>query len=484
MSWKWLSYFDDKVVWLDDHILWGGPMIVLLVGTGLYLTLILKGLQFVRMPLAMRLIFHKDEAEGDISHFAALMTALAATVGNGNIVGVASAIVIGGPGAVFWMWVTGLVGMATKYSEAILAVKYREVGRYGMRGGPMYYISKGAGLPWLGWMFSFFAVCAGFAMGNMFQAQSVAGNIASTFDFVSPERAAAVSKLLSGFGMQGSFSANEVEQLVVGLVMMVLTGLVILGGIKSIGRISSFLVPFMILAYCGASILIICLNWRSIPHAFGLIFHYAFTPYAAVGGTAGALIARTVGGGMARGVFSNESGLGSSPIAAAATKTDQPATQALVSMTQTFIDTIIVCTMTALTILTAQSYFQGVSDKNTLTAVSFAEHLGRSGAIVVSMASALFAYSTILGWCYYGERSIEYILGARAVVPYRIFYTLAVLVATFPRITLDIIIHVSDAMNAMMAIPNLIGLILLAWVVRRETDAYFRARAEKKAQKV
>ncbi len=187
---------------------------------------------------------------------------------------------------------------------------------------------------------------------------------------------------------------------------------------------------------------------------------------------------------MARGVFSNESGLGSSPIAAAAAKTDQPATQALVSMTQTFIDTIIVCTMTALTILTAQSYFQGVSDKNTLTAVSFAEHLGRSGAIVVSMASALFAYSTILGWCYYGERSIEYILGARAVVPYRIFYTLAVLVATFPRITLDIIIHVSDAMNAMMAIPNLIGLILLAWVVRRETDAYFRARAEKKAQKV
>ena len=446
-----INGFLNKV---NGDYLWGPPMIILLVGTGLYLTWLLRGIQFRRLGLAMRLIFHKDEAEGDITHFAAVMPGLAARLGNGNIVGGAGGIVIGGPGAVFWMWVTGLVGMATKYSEAILAVKYREVGPFGMRGGPMYYITKGLGMPRLGMTFALFATLASFGIGNMFQAQAVAGNIAGFFE---PEQMGQV-------------------QMICGAVMTLLTALVILGGIQKIGQITSVLVPVMIVFYVAASLVVMALNWRMIPHAFGQIFTYAFTPYAAVGGTVGALIRSTVGGGMARGVFSNESGLGSAPIAAAAAKTNEPATQALVSMTQTFIDTIVVCTMTALAILTADAYWAGETNKNVLTSVSFAEHLGGTGAVVVSIASALFAYSTILGWAYYGERSIEYLLGPRSVWPYRIVYTAMVFVATMPKVTLDFIINISDSMNALMAIPNLIGLILLAKVVKSETEGYFKRR--------
>jgi AGCS family alanine or glycine:cation symporter len=437
---------------------WGWPTMILLMGTGLYLTFLLRGLQFRKLPHAFSLIFKKDpDSEGDITHFGALMTALAATVGNGNIVGVAGAILLGGPGAIFWMWMIGLVGMATKYAEAVLAVRYREHGPYGMRGGPMYYISRGAGLPWLGTLFAIFAAIAAFGIGNMTQANAVAGNVHDTFG-VNPG--------------------------ITGLVLTVLSAAVILGGIRSISRFSSILVPIMIVGYCAAAILILMLNVSAIPAALGLIFKYAFTPYAAGGGFFGAVINETMRYGLARGIFSNESGLGSSPIAAAAAKTKDPATQALVSMTQTFIDTIVVCTMTALVILITTHWQDEGMAKNVLTSTCFSDSLGRAGAIVVTLASATFAYSTIIGWCYYGEKAVEYLAGPKSIWVYRVLFVMAINVGTVVEMDwfqnktnvtdgVNMIWDTADVMNALMAIPNLIGLLLLAKIVKQETDAYF-----------
>ncbi|MBP6700559.1 MAG: sodium:alanine symporter family protein [Halioglobus sp.] len=424
---------------------WGPPMLILLVGTGLYLTILLKGMQFRVLPHALRLIFQKDHSHaGDISHFAALMTALAATVGIGNIVGVATAITLGGPGAVFWMWMTGLVGMATKYAEAVLAVKYREHGEHGMRGGPMYYLAKGANLPTLGWLFALFTALAAFGIGNMTQANAVAGIFESTFN---------------------------IEPWVTGVVLMLLTGLVILGGIRSIGRFTSFLVPFMIIGYVATALVVLAVNAREIPHALWLIFYHAFNPIAAGGGFAGAAVAAAIRYGVARGVFSNESGLGSAPIAAAAARTKDPVTQALVSMTQTFIDTLVVCTMTALVILTATPWTEGVG-AGQLTSLSFAQTLGPSGAIIVAIATALFAYSTLLGWSYYGEKAVEYLAGGRAIRIYRVVFVSAVIVGAM--LKLEFVWNFSDLMNGMMAIPNLIALLILSKVVKRETDRYFK----------
>lgn len=426
---------------------WGPPMLTLLVGTGLYLTVILKGMQFRALPHALRLIFHKDHGHaGDISHFAALMTALAATVGIGNIVGVATAITLGGPGAVFWMWMTGLVGMATKYSEAVLAVKYREKGPHGMRGGPMYYLANGAGLPKLGWLFAFFTALATFGIGNMTQANATAKILESTF---------------------------HIDPLVTGLVLMVLTGMVILGGIKSIGRFSSLLVPIMIFGYVGGGLWVLALNVSEIPHAFLLIFDHAFSGSAATGGFAGATLAAAMRYGIARGVFSNESGLGSAPIAAAAARTQDPVKQALVSMTQTFIDTLVVCTMTALVILTSTAWTQGVSASE-LTSVSFAQTLGQSGAVLVAIATALFAYSTLIGWNYYGEKAIEYILGSKAIPSYRVIFVALVVVGSLT--SLEFVWNFSDLMNGLMAVPNLIALLILSPVIRRETERYFKEK--------
>ena len=426
---------------------WGPPMLTLLVGTGLYLTVILKGMQFRALPHALRLIFHKDHGHaGDISHFAALMTALAATVGIGNIVGVATAITLGGPGAVFWMWMTGLVGMATKYSEAVLAVKYREKGPHGMRGGPMYYLANGAGLPKLGWLFAFFTALATFGIGNMTQANATAKILQSTF---------------------------HIDPLITGLVLMVLTGLVILGGIKSIGRFSSLLVPFMILGYVGGGLWVLALNVSEIPHAFLLIFDHAFSGSAATGGFAGATLAAAMRYGIARGVFSNESGLGSAPIAAAAARTQDPVKQALVSMTQTFIDTLVVCTMTALVILTSTAWTQGVSASE-LTSVSVAQTLGQSGAVLLAIATALFAYSTLIGWNYYGEKAIEYIFGPKAIPSYRVLFVSLVVVGSLT--SLEFVWNFSDLMNGLMAVPNLIALLILSPVIRRETERYFKEK--------
>ncbi|MCQ8105443.1 sodium:alanine symporter family protein [Methylomonas sp. SURF-2] len=423
---------------------WGPPMLALLVGTGLYLTVLLRGLQFRTLPLAFRLIFHKDHGHaGDISHFAALMTALAATVGIGNIVGVATAITLGGPGAVFWMWMTGLVGMVTKYSEAVLAVKYRERGEHGMRGGPMYYLAKGANLPKLGWLFALFTALATFGIGNMTQANSTAKIFQATF---------------------------AVEPWVTGLVLMTLTALVILGGIRSIGKFTSVLVPLMIVGYVGSALTVLALNAGEIPAAFGLIFGHAFSPAAASGGFAGAGVAAAMRFGIARGVFSNESGLGSAPIAAAAARTSEPVKQALVSMTQTFIDTLLVCSITALVILTADSWTQGVA-AGRLTSASFAETLGVGGEILVALATAVFAYSTLIGWNYYGEKAIEYLFGSRAIRVYRIAFIATVIVGAM--MELEFVWNFSDLMNGMMALPNLIGLLMLSKVVKQETDRYF-----------
>ncbi len=440
-----MNSFETLIATLSGWV-WGPPMLTLLVGTGLYLTVLLKGLQFRALPLALRMIFHKDHGhEGDISHFAALMTALAATVGIGNIVGVATAITLGGPGAVFWMWITGLVGMVTKYSEAVLAVKYREKGEHGMRGGPMYYLANGAGLPKLGWLFALFTALATFGIGNMTQANSAARIFEATF---------------------------HIPAWVTGVVLMVLTALVILGGIRSIGKFTSILVPFMITGYVGAALTVLALNAAEIPHAFGLIFQHAFSPAAATGGFAGASIAAAMRFGIARGVFSNESGLGSAPIAAAAARTHDPVKQALVSMTQTFIDTLVVCTMTALVILTANSWTQGVS-AGQLTSSSFAETLGKAGELLVALATALFAYSTLIGWNYYGEKAIEYLFGSRAIRIYRILFIATVIVGAM--MNLEFVWNFSDLMNGMMAIPNLIGLLILSKVVKEETDRYFKS---------
>ena len=412
--------------------LWGPPLIILLIGVGLYLTVLLKGVQFRAFFHAFALIFKKEkDGAGDISHFAALMTALAATVGIGNIVGVATAITLGGPGAVFWMWMTGLVGMASKYSEILLAQKYRQKGTHGMRGGPMYYLKYGANMPKLAVMFAVFTVIASFGIGNMTQANATATIFASKLG---------IDTFVSGF------------------VMMVLTALVIIGGIKSIGRFTSFLVPLMILLYVGASLFVLGLNIDKLPEAFGLIFYHAFNPIAAGGGFVGATMAAAIRYGVARGVFSNESGLGSAPIAAAAAKTNDPVRQALVSMTQTFIDTLVVCTMTALIILISPFWQQGVSP-SALTMQSFQLYLGSFGGIVVIISTVLFAYSTILGWSYYGEKAFEYIFGERFIRLYRVLFIAGVMVGSMMK--LEFVWNFSDLTNGMMAIPNLLALFFL-----------------------
>ena len=441
-----MESFDALISSLASFV-WGAPVLLLLVGTGVYLTIRLKGMQFRVLPHAFKMVLSKEQAaDGDISHFAALMTALAATVGIGNIIGVATAISLGGPGAVFWMWVIGLIGMATKYSEALLAVKFRQKGPDGMRGGPMYYISYGAKLPWLGIAFAVFTAVAAFGIGNMTQSNAVAGALASGF---------------------------EIPHALSGIVMLLLSALVILGGIRSIARFTSWLVPFMIVLYLGTGLTIIFGNLDKVGEALWLIIYHAVNPIAAGGGFAGATVAAAIRYGVARGVFSNESGLGSSPIAAAAAKTNSPVRQALVSMTQTFIDTLVVCTITALIILMAPQWQSGV-DAGILTIESFRHFLGSFGAYIVMLATVLFAYSTILGWSYYGEKAVEFLAGERAIRYFRIIFVGAVFVGAV--LELKLVWNISDLFNGLMIIPNLIGLLLLSGVVVNETQKYFKKR--------
>jgi len=434
---------------------WGLPLIVLLLGTGIYLTIILRGIQFRALIPSLFLAFSKgredEKSEGDISHFQALMTALSATVGVGNIAGVATAIAAGGPGALFWMWITGLVGMATKYSEAVLAIKYREKDKFGtMSGGPMYYISKGLGMKWLGLLFALFASIAAFGIGNMVQSNSVAQALESDFG---------ISPWITGIVLCGA------------------TGFVIIGGIKSIAKVTSALVPFMIVLYLIGAIISLYINFEQIPHAFYLIFHHAFTPAAATGGFAGAIIRETITKGVARGIFSNESGLGSSPIAAAAAKTANPVRQALVSMSQTFIDTIVVCTFTGLVIISSGHWSSGETGA-ALSAHAFERSVPNNwGADLVSVCLVFFTYSTLLGWSYYGEKAIEFIFKERAVMPYRAVFTLVVLLGAV--VEFDIVWTFADIMNGLMAFPNLVGLLLLSRVVVEETKRYLPAELKR-----
>lgn len=437
----------DAIVGKIGAFAWGPPMLILLVGTGFWLTFSLRGLQFTKLghALYLALIKRKEDTDepGDITHFQALMTALSATVGTGNIAGVATAIAIGGPGALFWMWITGLVGMATKYAEAILAVKYREVDENGeMSGGPMYYISKGLNMPWLGAIFAVFAAVAAFGIGNMVQSNSVADAVEATF---------------------------SIPTWATGVTLMVCTAAVILGGIKSIGKVTSVLVPIMIFFYVMGAGYIILTHITEVPTALVFIVKQAFNPTAAVGGFAGATIMLAIRMGVARGVFSNESGLGSAPIAAAAAQTKSPASQALVSMTQTFIDTLVVCTMTGLVLIITGAWSNGQTGAE-LTTTAF--QIGMpGGAYIVTIGIILFAYSTMLGWCYYGEKSIEFLFGVKSVLPYRIVFVCFVGVGAVAKLSL--VWNISDTLNGLMALPNLIGLIMLTPVIVSETKKYF-----------
>jgi len=432
-----------------SEFVWGVPLLILLVGTGIYLTILLRGIQFRKLwhSLWLALIKRKDDGDnpGDISHFQALMTALAATVGTGNIAGVATAIAVGGPGALFWMWITGLFGMATKYAEAVLAVKYRIKDENGeMSGGPMYYLSRGLGIKWLGVLFAIFASIAAFGIGNMVQSNSVADAVQHSFGI-------------------------SVE--ITGIILAVATGFVILGGIKSIGKVTEILVPVMVVFYMLAALFVVVIHVDQVPFIISLILKEAFTNTAASGGFAGATVMLTIRMGVSRGVFSNESGLGSAPIAAAAAQTKHPVTQAMVSMTQTFIDTIVVCSFTGFAILVSGVLETGQTGVP-LTSMAFATALpGNWGGIIISIGIILFAYSTILGWSYYGEKSLEFLLGRKAIKPYRVLFVIAVFVGAISK--LDIVWAFADIMNGLMAIPNLIGLLGLGGIVAAETKNYF-----------
>lgn len=446
-----------------NGIIWGPPLIILLIGTGIFLTFRLGFLQFTHLIPALKLAFSKSDetAPGDVSHFRALMVALAATIGTGNIAGVATAIAAGGPGALFWMWITALFGMATKYGEAILAVKYRVVDEAGeMSGGPMYALERGLGQKWLGVLFALFGCIAAFGIGNMAQAHSVADALYDTF---------------------------ATPRYITGAILAVLTALVALGGIKRIGEFSGWLVPVMAILYILAALVILILNFRQIPEALALVFKHAFSPIAAVGGFAGAMVKEAIQKGVSRGLFSNESGLGSAPIAAAAAKTRNPMNQALVSMTGTFLDTIVVCSMTGLVILSTGAWthvdaagkaLRGVP----LTAAAFSTGLpGTWGGMIVSVGIILFAYSTILGWCYYGEKMAEYLFGVRVALPYRILWVLMVSLGATRK--LDLVWNFSDMMNALMALPNLVSLVLLSGVIVAETRRYREIYAHGKPPK-
>lgn len=435
-----------------DSIIWGPPLLILLVGTGIYLTWRLKLLQIFKLPLALKYIFSKDEdndedAKGDVTSYGALCTALSATIGTGNIVGVATAIKAGGPGALFWMWIAAFFGMATKYAEGLLAIKYREVDENGqMSGGPMYYIKNGLGLNWLAKLFAIFGVgVALLGIGTFGQVKSIAD--AAQIGFNIPLVATAV-------------------------VVTILVALVTLGGIKRISSVSEKVVPFMAILYIVGVILVLIVNFTKIPSAISLIIRSAFNPEAALGGAVGITISIAMQRGIGRGVFSNEAGLGSAPIAAAAAKTNSPVKQGLISMTGTFIDTIIICTMTGIVIVVTGS-FSGNLEGAALTTAAFENGLPIAilGKYIVNMGLIFFAFTTILGWNYYGERCIEYLFGVRGIKPYKIIFI--VLVAIGPFLPLEMIFIIADIVNGLMAFPNLIGLIGLRHVIVSETEIFF-----------
>ena len=441
-----------------NNFVWGPIMLALLVGTGIFLTIRLKFLPWRNLFYAVGMIFQKKEKhEGDISPFQSLMTALSATVGTGNIVGVSGAILMGGPGAVFWMWVSALFGLSTKYGESVLAVKYRETNSIGeMAGGPMYAMKHGIGGVFGGVMatlFALFAVFSSFGIGNMTQANSIASAIHTSFG---------------------------VSTTVTGAVIMILSLLILVRGIHSIGKVSSIVVPFMAAFYFVAAIIAIGLNFSAVPAGVAEIFRMAFSFESVAGGVGGSIVATMLTSmrwGVARGVFSNEAGMGSAPIAAAAARTDHPSRQGYVNMTGTFFDTMIICMLTGLVI--ASSGALGMTDPETgklisganLTILAFKSAFGEAAPFVVSVSLALFAFSTILGWEYYGEKSLEYLVKARsAIMAYRVIFSLITFVGATT--TLEIVWNFSDTMNGLMSIPNLICLIWLSKDIADECFEY------------
>ena len=431
-----------------SSLIWGPVMLVVLLGAGIYLTIGLKALPWRKTPGAFLFLWRsrKSDQEGDISPFQALMTALAATIGTGNIAGVATAIYLGGPGAVFWMWITALFGMATKYAEAVLAIHFREVDVRGKHvGGPMYYIKNGMGKRWLwlGGLFALFGMLAAFGIGNMVQANSVAEAIRSML---------------------------EIPNWITGLVMTSIAAVVILGGINRIAEVAGSLVPFMALAYIAASLGIICMHLEQVPDALLLIVNNAFTGTAATGGFAGAAIWAAIRYGVARGIFSNEAGLGSAPIAHAAAKTENPVQQGMVAMLGTFIDTLLVCTMTALVIVLSGVWDSGETGA-ALSALAFNTALPGWGGYIVAFGLSIFAFTTILGWSFYGERCAEFLFGVKIILPYRILWLLAIPVGAMGK--LSMIWLFADVLNGLMAVPNLIALVVLSPVVFRLSKEYF-----------
>ncbi len=438
-----------------NGIVWGELMLVLILGTGLLLMIGLRLMPLRRLGYGFRMLWRGREGlgEGEISPFNALMTSLSATIGTGNIAGVATAVAIGGPGAIFWMWCTALVGMATKYAEAVLAVRYREVDENGNHvGGPMYYIKNGLGAKWawLGSLFAIFGALAGFGIGNTVQANSVAN----------------------------ALSTNESLQIapwLTGLVMAVLAGLVLIGGIRRIAEVAGKLVPFMAVAYLLAGLVVLALYASDIPSALALIVTEAFTPTAATGGFAGAAVWLTIQFGVARGIFSNEAGLGSAPIAHASAATDNPVRQGSVAMLGTFIDTIIVCSITGLAIVVTGAWSSGETS-SALSSLAFETALPGVGAYVVSLGLAIFAFTTILGWSVYGERCVEYLFGVKSITPFRVVWVLMIPIGAMAQEQLKFVWLIADTLNALMAIPNLVALLLLSPVVFALTKEYFSQR--------
>ncbi|HEM4761782.1 TPA: sodium:alanine symporter family protein [Streptococcus suis] len=432
-----------------NNLVWGPPLLLLLVGTGVYLTLRLGVFQIGKLPTAFRLIFSSDQSgQGDVSSFAALCTALAATVGTGNIVGVATAITTGGPGALFWMWVAAFFGMATKYAEGFLAIKYRTKDANGQAaGGPMHYITLGMGQKWKP-LAVFFAISgvlvALLGIGTFSQVNSITASLETSFGLEPP---------------------------LVSVITAISIAFVVFGGIEKISDVSTKIVPFMAILYILASITVLAVHWDQLLPTLALVFKSAFTPAAAVGGFAGATVQQAIQRGIARGVFSNESGLGSAPIAAAAAKSDNPVEQGLISMTGTFIDTLIICTLTGFTILvTDQWSLEGLAGAP-LTQAAFVTVFGNTGSIALTISLVLFAFTTILGWSYYGERCIEFLFGTKAILPYRLVFVAMVALGGF--LKLDLIWTIADIVNGLMALPNLIALLALSPVIIKETRQYF-----------
>jgi AGCS family alanine or glycine:cation symporter len=432
----------ERVLTQLSDLVWGPPLLILLVGTHVFLTIRLRGVQRY-LPRAIRLSFERTrEGEGDISHFAALMTALAATIGTGNIVGVATAVAAGGPGAVLWMWLTGVFGIATKYSEALLSVKYRVTNSAGqMAGGPMYVIERAMGARWLGLVFAALTAVAAFGIGNMVQANSIAALVQETFG---------VSPWISGALMTAG------------------TAFVILGGIHSIARACEKLVPFMAIFYVAGCAVLLVMGAERLPQTLELIVTSAFSGQAAIGGFLGAGMREAMRFGIARGLFSNESGLGSAPIVAAAAQTRDPVRQALVSSTATFWDTVVVCAMTGLVVVNSGEWTQGLRGA-ALTKAAFAD-LPWTGPTVLTVGLLTFVFSTILGWSYYGEKAVEYLIGPRAITPYRCCWVAAVMVGSVA--SLPVVWSFADVANGLMAIPNLISLLWLQRVIVAETRRY------------